>query len=170
MLTPILAFTSEEIWSQLKKKDDPISVQLLEWPEAKDKYANQEVENKIDQVLVVREVVTKALEEARVKKVIGHSLGAWISIYADQDWIQRLQQVEALEKLFIVSRVDIKPSTERSQDALALEEVKGIWVKVQAAQGEKCERCWIIEPSVGMDTEHPTLCGRCSQVLSQLNG
>ena len=101
MLTPILAFTSEEIWSQLKRKTIPL-VFSFEWPEAKDKYANQEVENKIDQVLVVREVVTKALRSAcqeSNRPLLGSGL-AFMPIRL----IQRLQQVEALEKLFIVSR------------------------------------------------------------------
>ncbi len=170
MLTPVLAFTSEEIWTHLKKQGDPISVQMLEWPEAKEKNANEQIEEKIDKVLIVREVVTKALEEARIKKVIGHSLGAWVTIYADPDKFKLLEEVEGLEKILIVSRADVKDEDERTSDSLALEEVSGIWVSVQAAEGEKCERCWIIEPSVGTDTAHPTLCQRCSDVVSRLEG
>ncbi len=170
MLTPILAFTSEEIWSQLKKPGDPISVQMLEWPQANDQYADEAIEEKMDKVLIVREVVTKALEEARIKKVIGHSLGAWVTIYADSDWVRLLTEARGLEKIFIVSRADVKGQDERPSDSLALEEVKGIWVKVQAAEGEKCERCWITEPSVGTDSVHPTLCQRCSDVVSKLEG
>ena len=32
MLTPILAFTTEEIWSFLRREGQPESVQLLSWP------------------------------------------------------------------------------------------------------------------------------------------
>ena len=170
MLTPVLAFTSEEIWSHLRKTADPLSVQLLEWPQTRDQYVNEGIEDKIDRVLEIREVVTKALEEARVKKIIGHSLGAWVTIFADAEGTQLLQSVEDLEKILIVSRAEVKDQDERTEDSLALAEVRGIWVKVQAAEGKKCERCWIIEPSVGTDAVHTTLCSRCSEVVSRLKG
>jgi len=38
-------------------------------------------------------------------------------------------------------------------------------VSVKAAEGTKCERCWIYSDSVGKDSEHPTLCHRCVEVL-----
>ncbi|ABI68277.1 isoleucine--tRNA ligase [Syntrophomonas wolfei] len=170
MLTPILAFSSEEIWSYLKKEGQAESVQLLEWPQANDEYLNQAIENRMSRVLELREVVTKALEEARSKKVIGHSLGAWITIYASPEWTELLKATAGLEKIFIVSRAELKPETEAPAEALALEGVEGIRVMVQAAEGSKCERCWIIENSVGEDLKHPTLCQRCAEVVAQLQG
>jgi isoleucyl-tRNA synthetase len=168
ILTPVLAFTTEEIWAHLRKPEECISVQLLEWPTVKDDYINEEIEAKIDRLLDVRIVVTKALEEARKQKVIGHSLGAWVTIFADAEHFKLLQSTAGLEKIFIVSRADVKPEAERSSDALALDEVQGIWVSVKSAEGEKCERCWIIEPSVGSNEAHPTLCQRCSEVVARL--
>ena len=41
-------------------------------------------------------------------------------------------------------------------------------VQVEPAQGAKCERCWKILPSVGGDSEHPALCGRCAKVVRKL--
>jgi len=168
MLTPVLAFTSEEIWTHLKREGDPISVQMLEWPKPQDKFANEQIEKKIDKVLEVREVVTKALEEARSQKVIGHSLGAWVTIYADDEWNQMLSDISNLDKLFIVSRVDLKNAADKPEDAVSLEELEGIWVSVKAAEGHKCERCWITEPSVGQNQNYDTLCHRCGQVVAQL--
>jgi isoleucyl-tRNA synthetase len=34
-------------------------------------------------------------------------------------------------------------------------------IVVQPSSGIKCERCWHWRTDVGMDTAHPTLCGRC---------
>ena len=34
------------------------------------------------------------------------------------------------------------------------------------AGAQKCERCWKYSEDVGRDSRHPTLCGRCSTVLS----
>ncbi len=170
ILSPILAFTSEEIWSYLKKDGMPASVQLLEWPETNDSYIDETLEARIDQILNLREVVTKALEEARTQKTIGHSLGAKVMIYADQDWLQVLSNTMQLEKMLIVSQVEVKESETRDSDAVALEGVSGVWVKVQSADGEKCERCWIIDLTVGNDSQHPTLCNRCAAVVKTLEG
>lgn len=168
ILTPILAFTSEEIWTHLRRPDEAASVQLQEWPMVKEDCIDEKIEDRVDRLLEVRIVVTKALEEARKQKIIGHSLGAQVTIFADADHFQLLQSTAGLEKLFIVSRVEVKIEAMRSRDALALEEVKGIWVSVEGAEGEKCERCWIIEPSVGNNKNHPTLCHRCSEVIARL--
>ncbi|NLJ72840.1 MAG: isoleucine--tRNA ligase [Syntrophomonadaceae bacterium] len=167
LLTPILAFTTEEIWSYLKGEHDPQSVQLLEWPELKN-YNDEELVARIEKVLATREVVTKALEEARGEKVIGHSLGAFVTIYGDSEWLDCWQKTADLEKMFIVSKVGLGSLADKPSDAITLENIPGVFVAVRAAEGGKCERCWIIEDTVGLDTEHPTLCNRCSNVIKHL--
>ena len=168
MLTPILAYTSEEIYSQLRRENDPESVQLLDWPEYKEEYIDEAIETRMSRILQVRDAVTKALEEARSQKVIGHSLGARVCIYADKEWLRLLSTVDNLDKIFIVSHAELKEERERSQNAVSLEELPGIWVEVAPASGEKCERCWIIEPSAGEEHGHPGLCDRCSGVVAKL--
>lgn len=167
LLTPVLAFTTEEIWGYLKGEYDPQSVQLSEWPELKN-YNDEELVARIEKVLATREVVTKALEEARSEKVIGHSLGAFVTIYGDSEWLDCWQKTADLEKIFIVSKVELGNLADRPSDAITLENIPGVFVVVRAAEGGKCERCWIIEDTVGLDTEHPTLCNRCSNVIKHL--
>jgi isoleucyl-tRNA synthetase len=53
-------------------------------------------------------------------------------------------------------------------DAFQLPEVAGIAVKVELADGEKCERCWRVLPDVGKHADHPTLCGRCDDAVAHL--
>jgi isoleucyl-tRNA synthetase len=168
LLSPVLTFTSEEIWSHVRREGQPDSIQLMEWPEPEDGYLNDELENRIDRLLQVREVVTKALEEARVNKVIGHSLGADVTIYAGPNWSELLNKTENLEKFFIVSAVEVTGEP-AAADAVRLEYVSGVAVSVKAASGQKCERCWIIEPTDRKDNETP-LCKRCSQVVNTLTG
>lgn len=168
MLTPILAFTSEEIWSYLRREGQAETVQLLEWPQADDKYRDDELEKSMDMILSAREVVTKALEEARAQKVIGHSLGAAITLYAGPEWEQVFAGINDIEKMFIVSSCTVESAAAPPAGAVSLEHVPGLGVTVQAAAGEKCERCWIIDLSVGANHEHTTLCQRCSQVVSNL--
>lgn len=168
MLTPVLAFTTEEIWSHLRRPGQVESVQMLNWPEANDSYQNEALEKRMDRLLQAREVVTKALEEARVKKTIGHSLGARVAVYADAEWNEILPEPQELARMFIVSRAQVESADKKPADALALEEVQGLWVTVQAADGGKCERCWVIETTVGDDEQHPCLCLRCAGVVKEL--
>ncbi|MFP3928948.1 MAG: zinc finger domain-containing protein, partial [Desulfobacteraceae bacterium] len=31
----------------------------------------------------------------------------------------------------------------------------------------KCERCWIHDPTVGQNGQHPTICSRCAEALEE---
>ncbi len=44
-------------------------------------------------------------------------------------------------------------------------EEKKIGVKVEVADGKKCERCWMYSTTVGEDKENPNICHRCSEAL-----
>ena len=168
ILSPILAFTSEEIWSYLRREDDPISVQLAGWPTIDEGTQDPELEAKWERIFKVREVVAKALEEARRSKIIGHSLGASVHLVANSQWLEDLRSVPDLDKIFIVSGVSLEPGEPQENGYVSLEEVPGIWVKVQQANGSKCERCCVYSPTVGEDEIHPTLCGRCLDVITRL--
>lgn len=169
MLTPILAFTTEEIWGFLRKDNEPESVQLLDWPGENDHYLDEALEERISRILQVREVVTKALEEARSRKVIGHSLAAMVTVYANDAWYALLQETPELEKIFIVSKLEVVCCNEPVADAVSLENIDGLWVMVQPAQGGKCERCWIIDTNVSEEEGQTALCTRCNHVIEAMN-
>lgn len=170
MLTPILAFTSEEIWRYLPKEPcAPVSVQMLQMPEVKEEYINDELEAKWDRILEIREKVSKELEVARQEKVIGHSLNAAVDLYPDENTYNFLKQVESqLETIFIVSHAVLhSPQEEVPEKARQVEDMP-LAIAVSTASGEKCERCWIYSTSVGEDQDHPTLCRRCSSVVGKI--
>jgi isoleucyl-tRNA synthetase len=166
LLTPILAFTSEEIWQYLPHKGEESTVQVTTWPTFEERYLNAELEEKWDKILVVREFVAKPLEEARQRKDIGHSLDAQVQLYANAEWYNFLSPLEGdLASLFITSSVLLKKEEQVPQGAFTSEELPGLAVVVERAPGEKCERCWIYSETVGQDAEHPTVCRRCAAVL-----
>jgi isoleucyl-tRNA synthetase len=39
-------------------------------------------------------------------------------------------------------------------------------IEVVPAEGQKCHRCWLVSPTVGLDSDHPGVCARCEGVLS----
>ena len=171
MISPILTFTSEEVWKYMQKETGmPDSVQLASWPKAQTEYLNAELEQKWSNVLAMRGELTKALEIARRNKVIGHPLDAKLNIYADGVTYSELMNIkEALPSILIVSQVNVIEGTDKALgESVYKNPEKEIAVEVTLAEGDKCERCWIYDDSVGADTEHPTLCKRCAEVVKQL--
>ncbi|WP_286883909.1 zinc finger domain-containing protein [Aneurinibacillus sp. UBA3580] len=67
--------------------------------------------------------------------------------------------------MFITSHVALHPSSESAPEHAV--QLEGLAVVVTPAEGEKCERCWVITPEVGHDEAHPTLCTRCATVVKQ---
>lgn len=166
MLTPILAFTTEEIWRYLPGAEE-ITVQTAGWPKYRPEMADEKLEEKWEKILAVREFVAKPLEEARRNKTIGHSLDAQVSIFANDQWLSFLQTLEEdLANYFITSAVVLLPESDAPEGCYRSEDMAGLAVTVAKAPGEKCERCWIYSETVGENIEHPTLCKRCSRVMN----
>lgn len=164
MLSPVLSFTMEEVWQFMKKPANaPQSVQMLPWPAVKEEYINEELETKWDNFIEIRSEITKVLELARRDKKIGHSLDAKVELHAEGEALTILQSVEKdLATLLIVSQAVVVEGAAAGAEATGREDLK---VTVQAAEGHKCERCWIYSDEVGNDPEHPTLCPRCAAAI-----
>lgn len=164
MLSPVLSFTMEEVWQFMKKPANaPESVQMLPWPEVKEEYINEELETKWDNFIEIRSEITKVLELARRNKQIGHSLDAKVELHAEGEALAILKSVEKdLATLLIVSQAVIVEGAAEGAEATGREDLK---VTVAAAEGHKCERCWIYSDEVGQDAEHPTLCKRCAEAV-----
>ena len=168
MLTPVLAFTTEEIWQFMphRAEDDTESVQLNSWPQVNEKYINTVLAEKWEKIFELRSDVSKALEISRANKTIGHSLNAKVTLYADGENLEFIKSIEnELVTVFIVSAVEIKNLADAPDVAQKGEEMPGIKVLVEQAPGDKCERCWMFSEFVGLDEKHPTLCKRCADVV-----
>ncbi len=168
LLAPILAYTTEEIWSYLPHlaSHDTESVLFNRMPEYDAQLADDALAEKWDKVIAIRADVLKALEEARAEKVIGQSLAADVTVYADEKTKAFLSEMkDELATIFIVSRVALADLADAPEGAVSGELVKTL---VAPAAGEKCERCWIYTDDIGNDATHPTLCARCAGVVSKI--
>lgn len=165
MLSPILSFTSEEIWQtlrQINKKLDE-SVQFADYPAVLQKYTDLELNNEWTYILSVREVVQKALEMKRQTAVIGHSLDAQVFLFTQK---KIHPQEKELADIFVVSDVVLlnnKPKISDAQD-----EINGIYAFVKKAPGKKCGRCWKYSEYVGTDEKYEEVCERCAAVLKDM--
>lgn len=178
MLAPVLAFTSEELWSYIPEEArDKKSVHLSAWPEVNEKYLNPELDNNWNKLLKIRGEVAKALEEARNKKEIGNALEAQVELYVDdslREFLEKYREVQVavdqdlLSQVMIVSSVNVYPFFEAPEGFYKSELIPNLAIKVLPAPGAKCERCWRYEETVGGNPEHPGLCARCASVLVQV--
>lgn len=164
MIAPVLSFTMEEVWQFMKKPASmPESVFMMPWPECKEEYIDEALESKWDNFIEIRSEITRVLEGARRAKTIGHSLDAKVELHATGEALAILRSVEGdLATLLIVSQAKLVEGLAGGVEATGREDLK---VTVQAAEGEKCERCWIYSDTVGKDAEHPTVCARCAEAL-----
>ena len=160
MVAPMICFTAEEIWKYMPhtKNEQVESVMLSDWPEVVAEYDNKELEEKWNHILELKELVAKELEVARAQKVIGHSLNAKVTLFANEEEYKFLEESkELLTTIFIVSALEIKENERKDENKIG--------VKVEVAEGEKCERCWKYSTEVGENHEHPTLCHRCAEAI-----
>ena len=107
----------------------------------------------------------KALELARAEKRIGKSLDAKVTVYAPNDPAYALlADFEAeLPTLFIVSQVTLCKAA--APEGTVIEDGAPCGVAVEAAAGEKCDRCWNFSTEAFHDAEGGCLCPRCKAVL-----
>ena len=166
ILTPILAFTCDEIWTAMKhdKSRNPEGPLFNSIPTADYIETDESFIAKWDRIHEIRTDVQKALELARNEKVIGKPLEAKVTLYADGELADFLKsELKSLPEIFITSAVEIADGEGEFKG-----DVKGLSITVNKADGEKCERCWKFSDTVGQDSEHPTLCAHCAETMKQL--
>lgn len=162
LLAPILTFTAEEVWAAMPKwEGKEISIHMTQFPPVNNQYFNAELGARWKTMIEAKAEITRAIEQARKEKVIGHSLDARVSLAVpekEKDFFT--SHLEDLRALLIVSQLRLVNEEAISSPYLS-EEIKGLAVGVEKALGVKCERCWIYAESVGSDKEHPAICDRC---------
>ena len=157
--SPIISFTSEEAW-QTRHQDNSSSILLQVITEKDFIYPYSNLENTFSELKRVRKSVTAALEIKRNEKLIGSSLQAKAIIYIPSD-IQKILSTLDLAEMCIVSEIEIRDISAKSSSAMNFEE-EDIFVDISLAEGDKCQRCWIILPEVKDNQDH--LCNRCDNV------
>jgi isoleucyl-tRNA synthetase len=168
LLAPIMSFTAEEAWGYLPDfKGKEQSPQLMLFPEAGKYKISDEEKEKWEFLLRLREDGLKALERAREKKTIGHSLTAKVIISASEKHAAIIKKnLDLVLEILIVSQVELTPTGAKLP--YAGERIPDMTMDVQAASGEKCERCWHFSEQTGKYEKFPTVCERCAPVLDRL--
>tara|TARA_B110000444_G_scaffold173674_1_gene162438 strand:+ start:617 stop:3346 length:2730 start_codon:yes stop_codon:yes gene_type:complete len=141
---PIFVFTTEEIFNLLNKNEN--SIHEFSFPEIPQKWKNDSLNNKWQDLYGIKQEVNIAIEEKRSSKEIGSSLEADILIHANEKIFNLLEGLN-LEEYFITSKA---------------KKIKGIdnvlRIDVKKAIGTKCPRCWKILENK---------CSRCEEAVSK---
>ena len=171
LMAPILVFTAEEVWKYLPHlRGEPESVHVAVFPKPEDLRAgfDKTKASAWARLLEVRGEVLKALEQARVAKVIASSLEARVLLGSDSELSELLRSYASrLRELFIVSQVEL-PKHAVMPGALRSETLKGLEILVERAAGKKCERCWNYSTQVGVNSDYPEVCERCVAALEEI--
>jgi isoleucyl-tRNA synthetase len=156
MLAPILAFTADEAWEFVPGKTVDAAHRLTWQPM---EFARPDAERAAWKTLFeLRELALPTLEKARQAKEIGKALEAKLTLVGKADVLGEAQaHSEALRELLNVSELEIRPEGDAA-----------VTVTVGKAPGDKCERCWHWETTIGKHTEHPTICARCVQAVTSV--
>lgn len=160
LMAPILTFTAEELWQQLPGERQP-SVQLADFPEGDPAWEDPELGRCWEELLAVRDEAAWVLEEARREKLIGSSLEANLSLWAEGDLYRLLARYrEKLSEIFIVSAVELHEGTAAAPPEAAEGREIPLKLAVARAAAAKCPRCWIFAAPAAEE-----LCPRCRALL-----
>ena len=173
IMAPILPFTADEIYHHMPERDDKKeSIHLEDMVEIDDEWKNDNLSRVWENIRDLRGEVTRALEEARRAKLIGHPLDAAVEIVLpDTELKEQVANLkENLNDIFIVSSAKIVDALDDTGDhsRYSGREIEGLVIKVTKATGEKCERCWRFDETIGEDTTHQTACSRCVAALKKI--
>ena len=150
LMSPVLSFTAQEAWEVLIR-DSQGCIFEEEWHVLPASGLESSVINSWKNILQIRELVNKKVEEKRAAGQIGSSLQAELEIDAGGPPFDSMKRLgEDLKFVFITSR-----ATLRHREGVPID------VLVTPSTHRKCERCWHYRADVGADAAHPDLCGRC---------
>lgn len=173
MFSPILAFTSDEIWQSMPHEAAAdkrnVLLNFMNKPFVDYALSADELSN-WDSLIGLRNDVNSVLEAARANKRIGKSLEAAVTLRAKDkaaaDLIDAVSGMN-LAELLIVSKCLI---SEDGEDGSAVASgcgvnTPGLEISVTEAPGTKCPRCWMHSESADEETG---LCPRCASVVANL--
>lgn len=148
LLTPILPHTMSEAYDNLAYKEAE-DVYLTDMPQ-EETNLDFDLEKQFDKFMEYRDIVLKALEEARANKIIGKSFNAKLTITLDDEAKKVFMPIEEdAKQLLIVSQLEFKEGNKFD-------------VLVEPATGCTCARCWMIVPVCNEDE----LCPRCASIIA----
>ncbi|AOA56966.1 isoleucine--tRNA ligase [Acinetobacter larvae] len=157
-ISPILSFTAQEAWPLIPEQQQAYVFTSYWYELPTISQSNAISEQDWQTLIAIKSAVNKQIEVARAAKLIGGNLSAKLELWVKPELKQVLNQLDdELRFVLITSEAIVHDDAEQGE----VTEIDGLRVKVSAAAGEKCVRCWHVLPDVNTHAEHPGLCQRC---------
>ncbi len=152
-ITPILPFTSEEVWNFLPRKKNIIYTET--WF---NKLFYIHKNNKINlniwkKLIIIKKKINKKIENK--KKIIKSSLETKIILYLEKKFFNKIKKIKSeLKYFFLTSEIKFKKLNNKYKKNF-------FKVKCKKHKGIKCQRCWHYVYKINYNNKYPDICIRC---------
>lgn len=164
LLSPLISFTAEETYTDLRQISNPSlpqSVFLDEMANLPKVQLDEALNIKWQKILELRAKVNDGLDRERKAGTIKSSQEVCLTVNPQkfEEGFKPLFSDSSLDWAFLfqMAEVYLDSSGEYPES-----------VTIKASEFAKCERCWRHRSDVGHSKEHPTLCGRCVDAIGDL--
>lgn len=159
-LCPILFFTSDEIWQELRpNKEDELLFQT--WYQGLSTLPDNEVLNASywNNMQKIKSCVDKSIETLRKNNDVGSSLDVQTTLYAEPKLFEQLSLLgDELRFVFITSYAHLKPIKKAPKNVA--ESLEGLKIISMPCPFNRCERSWHRREEVGTNPQYPDLDSR----------
>ena len=156
-MAPFLSFTAEEAWKTVGPEGlasifTETYLDVRPWIDA-------ELLATWARLAQVRAEANRQIELLRAEGKIGSSLQAEVKVSAGPKRFNELAALgDDLRFVLITSAAQVESAGDTADPGQ-------FFVHVTPSAATKCERCWHYRGDVGIDAQHPTICGRCTSNL-----
>ena len=151
LMAPILSFTANEIWQTLGLDKDATVFEEL-WYQLPAHGLGVDRIQAWEAIIEVRGLAAKEIEVLRAAGQVGSSLQAELELHASGAKFDALNSLnEDLRFAMITSGAKVYKAVDEASEKIL----------VKASAHTKCDRCWHYREDVGVNAEHPSICGRC---------
>ena len=162
-ITPVLSFTAEEIHAHVPGTRSESVLLETWWPGLFPMEQAGQGRVRWEQILELREAVSKSIEQVRRSGAAGSSLAVEVDLWLAGEYKSAMEWLgDELRFVLITSdaRVHDLAGAPDNVERIKLDGGE-IALRVTPSEHAKCVRCWHYRADVGADPEHPEACLRC---------
>lgn len=161
VMAPILSFTAQEAFEVMPGDHDEFIFTQTWYDKLQELDDNAEFNHAYwERILDFRAQANRAIEDARNNGIVGGSLEAEITIYANEALKADLDKLKDELRFVLITSKTLVLSEAIPENAFKSEDGT-IGFIITKSQAPKCVRCWHFESLVNNNAKFPGLCPRC---------
>ncbi|VFP81394.1 isoleucine--tRNA ligase [Buchnera aphidicola] len=168
-ISPILSFTAEEAWNQLKDKKES-SIFKNTWFKKIKPLPENITYNSIfwKKIFTIKNEVNKFIEKEKKNKYINSSLEIQLLLYVDKKLFRLLLSLNTeLKFIFLVSETRLHRYSSAPKFAYHSQDIKNLKIIIKKSNKIKCPRCWNYSKKNTLINNNMQVCYRCISNINQ---